>query len=311
MSVSVDGCEPVVKLCAVKSALDRAPPTVMLETSVRSVWAAAGEAEHCQRERRREGWRDKDRADFGPGDPSSAPLPATRTCAGYAWRASLPRFMRAAPETPAQCRAAQPVTVNAMRSFAPIYVHSECSAQPEKPSFIIMKRVVFPDFNITITLLLRDRIYATEKHIRNLYPDQNRPLLYILIHATHFGKPGVSVRIVNHNNKTRQDFTEMEQQLRKLPDSPRYQSLVRRRRRVTWLLTSWGVLQFGVYFGAIAWLPAWSGTIWPAGSATSLILWLTALVIVLSVVISAVYIWWTGRFFDPERAAILKALRDE
>ena len=104
---------------------------------------------------------------------------------------------------------------------------------------------------------------------------------------------------------------EMEQQLRKLSDLPRYQSLVRRRQRVVWLLTTLGVLQFGVYFGAIAWLPALSGTMWPTGGAISLIIWLTVLVIVMSVVISAAYIWWTGRFFDPERDSILRELADD
>ena len=101
---------------------------------------------------------------------------------------------------------------------------------------------------------------------------------------------------------------EMQEQIRKLSDSAAYRALVRRRRRVTFLLTVIGILQFAVYFGAIAWLPGLSGFIWPSGSAVSVIIWLTVLVIVMSVLISAFYIWWTGRYFDPERDRILNLL---
>ncbi|MYH69942.1 MAG: DUF485 domain-containing protein [Gammaproteobacteria bacterium] len=104
---------------------------------------------------------------------------------------------------------------------------------------------------------------------------------------------------------------EMHEKIRKLPASPAYRTLVRRRKRVTYLLTAIGILQFGVYFGAIAWLPGLSGFIWPTGSAVSVIIWLTVLVIVMSVLISAFYIWWTGRFYDPERERVLKELADD
>lgn len=104
---------------------------------------------------------------------------------------------------------------------------------------------------------------------------------------------------------------EIREQVRKLSGSTEYQALVRRRRRVTCLLTAIGILQFGVYFGAIAWLPGLSGMRWPEGGAVSIIVWLTVLVILVSIVISAVYVWWTGRFFDPERDRILKELADD
>ena len=104
---------------------------------------------------------------------------------------------------------------------------------------------------------------------------------------------------------------EMQEKIRKLSASSAYRTLVRRRRRVTFLLTVIGILQFVVYFGAIAWLPGLSGLIWPAGSAVSVIIWLTVLVIVMSVLISAFYIWWTGRYFDPERDRILNLLHHD
>ena len=104
---------------------------------------------------------------------------------------------------------------------------------------------------------------------------------------------------------------EIHEQVRKLSASAAYRGLVRRRRRVTFLLTLIGILQFVVYFGAIAWLPGLSGTFWPPGSAVSLIIWLTVLVILGSIGISALYIWWTSRYYDPERDRLLRALVDE
>ncbi len=104
---------------------------------------------------------------------------------------------------------------------------------------------------------------------------------------------------------------ELQEQIRILSDSARYHSLVRRRRRVTWLLTAIGILQFGVYFGAIAWLPELSGMAWPEGSAVSIIIWLTVLVILLSIIVSGFYTWWTGRYFDPERDRLLQELADD
>ena len=103
---------------------------------------------------------------------------------------------------------------------------------------------------------------------------------------------------------------EVQEQVRKLSGSAAYQALVRRRRQVTFVLTVVGIFQFGVYFGAIAWFPGLSGMRWPEGSAVSLIVWLTVLVILASIVISALYTWWTGRFFDPERERILKEMED-
>ena len=106
-------------------------------------------------------------------------------------------------------------------------------------------------------------------------------------------------------------ITEIQEQIRKLSASPAYRALVRRRRRVTYLLTAVGILQFVVYFGAIAWLPELAAMRWPEGSAVSVIVWLTVLVIVMSVLISAFYVWWTGRFYDPERDRILKEVAHE
>ena len=101
---------------------------------------------------------------------------------------------------------------------------------------------------------------------------------------------------------------ELQEQIRRLSNSTRYRSLVLKRRRVTYLLTGIAVFQYSLYFFVIAWATGLAGTAWPAGSAISVIIWFTVLVILLSIVISAGYIWWTGRFYDPERAAIMREL---
>lgn len=106
---------------------------------------------------------------------------------------------------------------------------------------------------------------------------------------------------------------EIREQIRKLSISPRYRSLMLRRRRVTCLLTGIAVFQYALYFMVIAWAAGLAGTVWPAGSAVSVLIWLTVLVHLVSIAISAGYVWWTGRYYDPERKAIMRELgfRDE
>ena len=106
---------------------------------------------------------------------------------------------------------------------------------------------------------------------------------------------------------------EHREQINKLSGSRRYRSLVRRHRRLVSLLTGVAVFQYSLYFLVIAWAAGLAGTIWPAGSAVSVIIWFTVLITLLSIAISAGYVWWTGRYHDPEREAILRelGLRDE
>ena len=101
---------------------------------------------------------------------------------------------------------------------------------------------------------------------------------------------------------------EQREQINKLSGSRRYRSLARRHRRLVYLLTGIAVFQYSLYFLVIAWAAGLAGTVWPAGSAVSVIIWLTVLVILLSMAISAGYVWWSGRYHDPEREAILREL---
>lgn len=99
---------------------------------------------------------------------------------------------------------------------------------------------------------------------------------------------------------------ELQEQIRKLSGSARYRALALRRRRVACLFAGISVFQYALYFIVIAWAAELGGTLWPAGSAVSVIIWLTVLVHLLSVAISAGYVWWTGRYHDPEREALLR-----
>ena len=101
---------------------------------------------------------------------------------------------------------------------------------------------------------------------------------------------------------------EFQEQISKLSGSARYRSLMLRHRRVTYLLTGIAIFQYGFYFLVIAWARGLAGMACPAGSAVSVIIWLTVLIIILSVVISAGYIWWTWRYHDPDREEIMKDL---
>ena len=101
---------------------------------------------------------------------------------------------------------------------------------------------------------------------------------------------------------------QLKDQLRRLSASEKYRAHVNKHRRVIYLLTGIAVFQYSLYFLVIAWATGLGGTRWPAGSAVSVIIWLTALVILLSIVISAGYIWWAGCYHDPEKESIMKEL---
>lgn len=101
---------------------------------------------------------------------------------------------------------------------------------------------------------------------------------------------------------------ELKEQAERLSASKKFRSHANRHRRVIYLLTGIAVFQYGLYFLAIAWAKELVGAIWPEGSAVSVVIWLTVLVILLSIIISGWYIWWAGRYHDPEREAIMREL---
>ena len=101
---------------------------------------------------------------------------------------------------------------------------------------------------------------------------------------------------------------EPKEQIRRLAASEKYRSHANKHRRVIYLLTGFAVFQYSLYFLVIAWAPELAGALWPDGSAVSVIIWLTVLVILLSVIISAGYIWWSGRYHDPQREALMREL---
>lgn len=104
---------------------------------------------------------------------------------------------------------------------------------------------------------------------------------------------------------------EAQEQIRRLASSARYRALAARRKRVVGWLTGLTLFQLAFYFLAIAYAPELLGRLWPAGGAVSIIIWLTVLEIVVSVSLAGVYVWWAGRFYDPEKAALLKELFDD
>ena len=106
---------------------------------------------------------------------------------------------------------------------------------------------------------------------------------------------------------------ELKDQLRQISASEKYRAHAGKHRRGIYLLTGIALFQYSLYFLVIAWAAGLAGTVWPAGSAVSVIIWLTVLTILLSMAISAGYVWWAGRYHDPEREAIMRelGLRDE
>ena len=103
---------------------------------------------------------------------------------------------------------------------------------------------------------------------------------------------------------------EQQEQIRKLSASAKYRALIDKHRRVIYLLTGIAVFSIRLLFSRHCLCARLLGTTWPAGSAISIVIWLTVLIILMSIVISGIYIWWADRFYDPEKAAIMKELSD-
>lgn len=103
---------------------------------------------------------------------------------------------------------------------------------------------------------------------------------------------------------------DAQEQIRRLAGSARYRALAARRQRVVGWLTGLTLFQLAFYFLAIAYAPERLGQLWPAGGAVSILIWLTVVEIITSVGLAGFYVWWAGRFYDPEKAALLKELAD-
>lgn len=73
-------------------------------------------------------------------------------------------------------------------------------------------------------------------------------------------------------------------------DSPLYRELLRRRRRMRIALSGIMFAGFGLYLGIWAWWPGVMNTFLPAGSAVSVGIWATVLVVVLASVLSGYYV---------------------
>lgn len=104
---------------------------------------------------------------------------------------------------------------------------------------------------------------------------------------------------------------DAREHIRRLANSARYRALAARRKRVVSWLTGLTLFQFAFYFLAIAYAPELLGRLWPAGGAVSIVIWLTVFGVVSSVAIAGAYVWWAARFYDPEKAALLKELSDD
>ncbi|MCA0324075.1 MAG: DUF485 domain-containing protein [Proteobacteria bacterium] len=87
-------------------------------------------------------------------------------------------------------------------------------------------------------------------------------------------------------------------------DNPRFGALVRKRNRFAFFLTAVIVIAYFSFIAVLAFSPAWLGMPLLAGMKTSLGVPLGLGIIVLTVVLTAVYVTRANREFDAESAEI-------
>ncbi|NEV62932.1 DUF485 domain-containing protein [Thiorhodococcus minor] len=89
--------------------------------------------------------------------------------------------------------------------------------------------------------------------------------------------------------------------------SPRYQELVRSRKRFAWLLT---IIILAIYYGfilTIAFAPSWLGTPVVEGATTTIGMPIGVIIIVAAFVLTGIYVAKANSKFD----ALTKAVREE
>lgn len=96
----------------------------------------------------------------------------------------------------------------------------------------------------------------------------------------------------------------IDSKVRELINSPRYTSLISRRRRVIGMLSGINVAAYVVYVLCMGYARDLMA-IRVAGSAMNIGLLFTIFIIVFAVVLSGYYMWWTNKHGDPELKKVL------
>ena len=95
-------------------------------------------------------------------------------------------------------------------------------------------------------------------------------------------------------------------EIQRLAGSEALRSLLKRKVRMCFTLSTIMTLVFFSYFFALAWLPDWMGSQAFEGSSVSNGVYFTVVAVLFGVAISAYYIWWAHRYYDPQLQDILR-----
>lgn len=102
-----------------------------------------------------------------------------------------------------------------------------------------------------------------------------------------------------------------EEQISRLSHSKEFHRLVKRRLRMSCGLSLIMLCVYGLYFYAIAWLPAWMGSVPLTGGSVSVGIWFIIIAVLFSVGISAFYIRWAARHHDSAMNTLLENNRQD
>jgi uncharacterized membrane protein (DUF485 family) len=93
--------------------------------------------------------------------------------------------------------------------------------------------------------------------------------------------------------------------------NPGFTEMVRRKRKVSYILSLIMSLIFLLYMGAMAYARDFLSAGWVPGSPITNGIVLTLAVICASILLSGYYIWWANRHFDVLQKALLEELKHD
>lgn len=97
----------------------------------------------------------------------------------------------------------------------------------------------------------------------------------------------------------------------RLQESTEFKRLVRRRLRVCFILSLLMVVFYSCFYFCMAFLPEFMGSRLFDSSVISIGVYFGITSMLLAVVLSGIYFWWSSNRFEPLKEKILKTLQDE
>lgn len=102
-----------------------------------------------------------------------------------------------------------------------------------------------------------------------------------------------------------------EYSIKKLLDSQEFRQLIRKRLRVCLVLSAIMIIYYTAFYLCMAFLPGFMAATFSDSSVISIGIYFGISSMLLAVILSGYYTWWSSNKFDPVKKEIMKKLLDE